>query len=410
MAGKSLTETAKAVLMKESNDPTPDREAKKTNPNMSTLRPNAAYKEGRFANPGAPSEGEFSEFEDLGPALTKQGDVPPSAKAVRGNKDTSKAAQSSVSGEPMKKLSEEEELDEEIEISEELQAFIEEKLAEGLSEEEIEEAISENFEVIDENQDQIDEESEDELEYEPVDMSEHVNALLEGENLSEEFRNKATTIFESAVRSVVEQETDVLEEAYAQSLQEQVENIYNTLSEEVEDYLSYVTEQWIEKNEVAIESGLRTEITEGFISGLRNLFAEHYIDVPEDQVNVVDELGSQVQDLQNKLNEEIEKNVALSKSLSESTQYVILSDAMDGLTQTEAERLKALAEGIEFTNEDEYASKISTLRESYFPAQVSNSQVLDPVESNQRGMISEQTLSGPMAAYVKSLGKSRLRK
>ena len=402
MAGKSLAETAKSVLLGESNDPTPDREAKKTNPNMSTLRPNAAYKEGRYANPGAPSEGEFSEYEDLGPALVRQGDVPPSAKAVRGGRNTSKAAQSSVAGEPMKKLSNKEELDEEIEISEELQKFIENCLEEGMSEDEIEEAISENFEIIDETEN-------NELEYEPVDMSEHVNALLQGENLSEGFKAKATTIFESAVKSVVDQEITVLEEAYAQSLQEQVENIYNTLSEEVEDYLSYVTEQWIEKNEVAIESGLRTEITEGFISGLRSLFAEHYIDVPEDQVNVVDELGAQVQELQAKINEEIEKNVNLNKVLGESKRFEIMVSAMDGLTNTEAERLKALVEGIEFTNENEYASKISTLRESYFPTTVSNSHVLDPVESNQRGMISEENLSGPMAAYVRSLGKTRLK-
>lgn len=403
MAGKSLAETAKSVLLGESNDPTPDREAKKTNPNMSTLRPNAAYKEGRFANLGAPSEGEFSEYEDLGPALVKQGDVPPSAKAVRGGRNTSKAAQSSVAGEPMKRLSREEELDEEIEISEELQEFIETCLEEGMSEDEIEAAISENFEIIDE------ETENNELEYEPIDMSEHVNALLQGENLSEGFKAKATTIFESAVKSVVDQEITVLEEAYAQSLQEQVDNIYNTLSEEVEDYLSYVTEQWIEKNEVAIESGLRTEITEGFISGLRTLFAEHYINVPEDQVNVVDELGSQVQELQAKINEEIEKNVSLNKVLGESKQFEIMISAMDGLSTTEAERLKALAEGIEFTSEYEYASKISTLRESYFPNTVENRQVLDPVESNQRGMISEETLSGPMAAYVRSLGKTRLK-
>jgi hypothetical protein len=402
MAGKSLAETAKSVLLGESNDPTPDREAKKTNPNMSTLRPNAAYKEGRYANPGAPSEGEFSEYEDLGPALVRQGDVPPSAKAVRGGRNTSKAAQSSVAGEPMKKLSNKEELDEEIEISEELQKFIENCLEEGMSEDEIEEAISENFEIIDETEN-------NELEYEPVDMSEHVNALLQGENLSEGFKAKATTIFESAVKSVVDQEITVLEEAYAQSLQEQVENIYNSLSEEVEDYLSYVTEQWIEKNEVAIESGLRTEITEGFISGLRSLFAEHYINVPEDQVNVVDELGAQVQELQAKINEEIEKNVNLNKVLGESKRFEIMVSAMDGLTNTEAERLKALVEGIEFTNENEYASKISTLRESYFPTTVSNSHVLDPVESNQRGMISEENLSGPMAAYVRSLGKTRLK-
>lgn len=402
MAGKSLTQTAKAVLMRESNDPTPDRDATSMNLNKATLRPGSKGIEPRFSNPGAPPEAEFDQYEDLGPALTKQGDIPPSANANKtSKKDSSKSSQSSVPAEKAQSLAEEEE----IEISEELQAFIEEKLAEGLSEEEIEKAISENFEILGEGQEDITEE--EQIEYEPIDMTEHVNALLAGENLSEEFKAKATTIFESAVKSVVEQEVSVLEEAYKKSLEEQVDEIYEALSQQVDDYLSYVTEQWIKENEVAIESGLRTEITEDFISGLKNLFAEHYIDVPEDKVDVVDELGNQVKSLQEKLNEEIQKNVQLNKTLAESKKYEILMNSFDGLTATEAERLKALAENIQFTTEDEYASKITTLRESYFPATVDNDHALDRAESsNNPGMISEN-VSGRMSDYIRTLGKVR---
>lgn len=416
---KSLTETAKAVLMKESNDSAPDRDAKKSNPNLATLRPNSKSVDSVHSNPGATApNAPNNSVQDLGPALVKQGDVPPSAKAVSTKEDKSKPKQGAKPAEPAKSLTamaeeledegaeivaEEQELDEEIEISEELEEFIDTLVAEGYSEDEIAEAIEENFEIVEET---LDEEVDFMDEY-PVDMSEHVDALLAGEELSEEFKAKATAIFEAAVKQKVAEEIAVLEEAYAASLEEEVASIQEQLSTNVDDYLNYVVEQWVSDNEVAIEAGLRTELTEDFISGLRNLFAENYIDIPEDKISVVEELGNKVEELEEKLNEEIERNVALNKMLNESKANEIFLEACDGLTDTQAEKLKSLAEGIEYADANEFAQKISILRENYFSTNVNSDKVLDAVESvaDGRGMIAEQ-LNGPMSAYVKALGKS----
>ena len=283
---------------------------------------------------------------------------------------------------------------------------------EGYTEEQIAEAIDENFELVSEEaKDSDDEEDEDDKEemdeeYE-VDMSEHVEALFAGEELSEEFKTKALTIFEAAVRQKVEEEIALLEAAYAETLEEQVAQIQEDLSSNVDDYLNYVVEQWVGENEVAIEAGLRSELTEDFISGLRNLFSEHYIDIPEDRVNVVEEMGSTVANLEQKLNEEIERNVQLTRFLNESKQNEILSDAAYGLTDTQAEKLKSLSEGIDFTSVNEYAQKINILKESYFSSSVNSDNALDRTESygDGKSMISEE-LNGPMAAYVKTLGRT----
>ena len=425
---KSLTEVAKAILMNESNDSAPDRGAKSMTPNMGTLRPGSRGVEGRFSNPGStPPNAPMNGVQDLGPALVNNTDVPPSAKAAGAvAKDTSGSSQSrrgGVASEKPKKQAEvmeedveleeakhdskskkhdkEEVMEEEFELSEELEAFIEEQIAAGLSEEEIAQAIEENFEFVSEEAEELAEEEE----YQ-VDMSEHVEALLAGEELSEEFKEKAKTIFEAAVKQKVEEEVARLEEAYAEALEEEVAAVTKSLTENVDDYLNYVVENWVSENEVAIEHGLRTELTEEFISGLRNLFVENYIDIPEDKVSVVEELGSKVDELETKLNEEIERNVALNKMINESKQYEILASACEGLTSTQAEKLKALSEGIEFTTDSEYTSKIKTLRESYFTGSVNNTNVLDSVDeyADGKSMINEST-NGRMAAYVKTLGK-----
>jgi len=419
--GKSLTDVAKAILQEgavpsvSSSQSNPDRDATSSNPNKASLRPGSKGSEGRFSNPGAtPPMAPDNQVQDLGPALVNNTDIPPSAKAAGSvGKDTSGSSQSRKGAEtgdkkpvvtpgstPPKQM-----MEEDIEISEELEAFIEEQIEAGLSEEEIAQAIEENFELVSEEDEILEEETEEES-YK-VDMSEHVEALFAGEELSEEFKEKAKTIFEAAVEQKLAEEIKMLEEAYAETLEEQVAQIQEELSTNVDDYLNYVVEQWVSENEVAIEAGLRSELTEEFISGLRNLFAEHYIDIPEDKISVVEEMSSKVEELEAKLNEEIERNVALSKMLNESTQQEILSGACDGLTTTQAEKLKALAEGLDFTSADEYAQKINILRESYFSAPVSTNNVLDnnEVENDGRGMISEN-LQGPMANYVKALGRT----
>lgn len=415
MAGKSLTEIAKGILMKESNDPTPDRDAKSMNPNMATLHPGSRAVEGPFANPGSMAPNGMGETEDLGPALVNNTDVPPSAKAsAKMGKDNSRSAQSAV---PAEKPTQQAAImeDEEFEISEELEAFINEMIEEGYSEEEIAEAIEENFELVSEEDEKEEKEDEDEKKdkkemdesshmYKET-MKEHVDALLAGENLSEDFRSKAETIFESAVSTRVQEEVSVLEEAYEKALTEEVSNIMEQLTEQVDQYLNYVVENWIEKNEIAIETGLRTEITEEFISGLKSLFEENYIDIPEDKVSVVESLGSRLEEVEAKLNEEIQRNVELTKTLSESKRFEVLTALCEGLTATEAEKLKRLSENVGFTSEDEFAGKIATLRESYFPSTVTRQTTIDEDVASDGKTLNEE-LSGPMAAYVRTLGKS----
>jgi hypothetical protein len=290
----------------------------------------------------------------------------------------------------------------EIELSEELESFIDQMVAEGASEDEIAAAIEENFEFVTEDADS----EESVMEEYEVDMSEDMEALFAGEELSEEFKEKAKTIFEAAVKHKLEEELAVLEEAFAATLEEQVQEIQESLTENVDDYLNYVVEQWVSDNEVAIESGLRTELMEDFVSGMRNLFAEHYIDIPEEKVSVVEEMASKVEELEAKLNEEIERNVALNKMLNEAYVNDVLDSACEGLTATQAEKLKSLAEGIEYADANEYAQKVQTLRESYFTNSVRTENVLDTVEvSDGKSMISED-LSGPMANYVKALGRT----
>jgi hypothetical protein len=193
-------------------------------------------------------------------------------------------------------------------------------------------------------------------------MKEDVDALFADDStISEEFKSKVSTIFEARVADRVSQIEEETEEKYAGMLEEAVESIRADLTEKVDDYLSYVVEQWMKDNEIAIESGLRSELTEDFIAGMRNLFAEHYIDVPAEKIDLVDELES-------KLNEEIERAVDLKKSLVESRKVEMTREVCDGLTDTQVEKIKSLAESVEFSTEDEYAQKLETIRENYFPS------------------------------------------
>jgi len=432
----SLTETAKKILMKESDDPTPDRDAKNMTPNMQTLKPGGEFSPGgvspsytgRFANPpgsgenvparwnppdGQPEHDETqavvdpNDQQNIGAILSKnigETNYPGTKPPVPAEQPQQQAAV----------------MEEEFEISEELQDFINEMIEEGYSEEEIAEAIEENFELVSEEK----EEEEDKAESMPKGkakpmpkgkakpmpykmMKEHVDALLAGENLSEEFRAKAETIFESAVAVRVDEQVKVLEEAYAKSLEEEVLQISESLTEQVDAYLNYVVEQWISENEIAIETGLRTELTEEFISGLKTLFAEHYIDIPEDKVSVLEGLSTRLETAETRLNEEIDRNVALTKTLNESLRTEIVNTICEGLTATESDKLRRLSENVSFNDVDEFAGKIQTLRESYFSRTVNRMETLDStdVDTTNSGMITEQ-LSGPMAAYVKSIGKS----
>jgi uncharacterized membrane protein YheB (UPF0754 family) len=237
-------------------------------------------------------------------------------------------------------------------------------------------------------------------------MSEHVEALLAGEELSEEFKEKATTIFEAAVKAKLEEEVSLLEQAYAETLEERIAQIEEEISTQVDNYLNYVVEQWIEDNEVAVESALRSELTEDFMAGLRALFAEHFIDVPEAEVQVVEELAQTVEELEAKLNEEIQHNVELTSILEDARKYELTASICEGLPATQAEKLKSLVENVAYTSDEEFKEKIETLKENYFPTAAKNGDVLDRAESGDPKMIAEANLEGPMAQYVKAIGKT----
>ena len=394
---KSLTEAARAVLMQEET-----ALAATLKPGSKSVDPAQTLGSAtKLADPVIQPNG--TDGSNLGAAAAAGIKTDTSVKKATKPEPMKKKAE--VMEEDVEEVAEEnqEEINEEddVELSEELESFIDQCLEEGMDEDQIAEAIEENFEFVTE------ESEEDVMENYEVDMSEHVDALLAGEELSEEFRAKATAIFEAAVKQKVAEELAVLEEAFAATLEEEVGRIEEELSTNVDDYLNYVVEQWTAENEVAIEASLRSELTEEFISGLRNLFVEHYTDIPEEAVSVVEEMGNKVAELEEKLNEEIERSVALSKMLNESKSNEILLNACDGLTDTQAEKLKSLAEGIEYADANEYAQKVSILKENYFSSSVKSDKVLDAAESSTdgKGMISEE-LNGPMAAYVRSLGKT----
>ena len=205
---------------------------------------------------------------------------------------------------------------------------------------------------------------------EGVDLSDDVRALLDGENLSEEFAQKATTIFEAAVHSRINQIAEGIQSELAEQFEEAVDTIKEEMAVKIDEYLNYMAEEWMTENKLAVETGLRAEIAEEFISGLRNLFVENYIDIPDDKVNVVEEMASRIADLEDSLNEQINKNVTLAKEINEQKKVEAVYAVCEGLTQTQAEKLKSLAEGVEYTTEEEFASKMETLKESYFKAEV----------------------------------------
>jgi hypothetical protein len=243
---------------------------------------------------------------------------------------------------------------------------------------------------------------EDEDVAEEFDIEEDVNALLEGEDLSEEFQEKARTIFEAALRSKVYDIKEVLEEQYATALAEEVEEIKSELSERVDAYLEYVSEEWFVENSLVIEGGLKEELTESFMTGLRGLFEDHYVSIPEDKYNVLENMVEKLDEMETKLNEQIEKNVSLNRRLAESVADGILDQVSEGLADTQKDKLASLAESVEFESEEEYREKLETLKESYFPSRVFSPYAKsDTLSEGVSG--GHETISGPMAAYLRTL-------
>lgn len=232
-----------------------------------------------------------------------------------------------------------------------------------------------------------------------IDVSEDVDALLQGEEFSEEFKFKAATIFEAAVKSKVVEEVEKLEKVYEEKLEEKVSELSESMETRVEAHLDYVAEQWIKENQLAVDNGLRSELTEEFILGLKGLFEQHYVDIPEDKYDVLADMAERLDNMEEKLNEQIETNVELNKSIGTYIKDGIIAEVSEGLAQTQKEKLASLVEGVEFVSEESYREKIETLKENYFPkSQASSSE--DLVEKPQ--VIAEE---GPMAAYAAALSK-----
>jgi hypothetical protein len=286
------------------------------------------------------------------------------------------------SAEAMKGVKEEEELEDEDLIEEEVD-----------EEEKIEEEVEETEEVV-----------EEEVEEETVEYSieEDVNALIGDEDLSEEFKERAKTIFEAAIVSKVAQIKEELETVYEERLVEEVEEIKTALSERVDSYLEYVSDEWIQENALVIEQGLKTEMTESFLAGMKGLFEEHYVTIPEDKYDVLNSMVEKLDEMETKLNEQIEKNISLNKRLAESVADGIFDQISEGLAATQKEKLASLAESVEFESEEEYREKLEMLKESYFPA--NKAPKATRTESLSEGVdASPESISGPMASYLRTL-------
>jgi len=237
--------------------------------------------------------------------------------------------------------------------------------------------------------------------YTEISIDEDVNALVAGEELSEEFKEKAKTILEAAVKGKVIQIKEVLDAEYESKLLEEVEEIKGALNERVDSYLEYVADEWFTENQLAVEGGLKEELTESFMTGLKSLFEEHYVSLPEDKYDVLESMVEKLDDMEAKLNEQVEKNVALNRRLAESSADVILADVSEGLAETQKEKLASLSESVEFASEESYREKLETLKESYFPskksapAQAKSETLSEGVDS------SPESISGSMASYLK---------
>ena len=239
---------------------------------------------------------------------------------------------------------------------------------------------------------------------EAYDMDEDVNALLGGEELSEEFREKAKVVFEAALNSKVKEIQETLETQYATQLEEAKEELKTSLVERVDSYLEYVCEEWMTENELAVEHGIKSEMTESFLSGMKNLFEEHYVTIPEDKYDVLESMVEKLDDMETKLNEQIDKNIGLNKRLAESSAQDVLTQVSSGLAETQKEKLASLAESVEFESEEEYREKLETLKESYFSRTAPAAKTQSTQTLSEGVDSTDASTSSTMETYLRSLG------
>ena len=240
-----------------------------------------------------------------------------------------------------------------------------------------------------------------------IDLSDDVKALVSSDaDLSEEFKDKAATIFETAVKTRIKEQTKIIEAQYEKKLASETDTVKEAMVEKVDSYLNYVVEEWMKENELAVERGIRTEIAEDFITGLKGLFKEHYIDVPEEKYNVLDDLTGQVKDLEDKLNEQIEKNVNLSKDVSESNREKLIAQVSEDLADTEKEKFGSMAENVEYDSAEKFQEKLETIKESYFPkTKMDETASGDEVDSVAANIPADAGTSDAMAAYTAAISK-----
>jgi hypothetical protein len=300
-------------------------------------------------------------------------------------------------------MKEEEELDDEDLISEE-EHEDEKKKSKKKSKDHDKEGHSDD----DEDEEEVEEEYEAESSEEDFDIEEDVNALLAGEDLSEEFQEKARTIFEAAIRSKVATIKEELEVAYESALVEELETIKENLVGRVDAYLEYVADEWMQENALAVESGLQAEISESFMTGLKGLFEEHYVSIPEEKYDVIESMVDKLDEMEGKLNEQIQKNIALNQRLAESVADVIFSDVSEGLALSQKDKLASLAENVEFDGEANYREKLVTLKESYFPIRTTGTQTRNQTENLSEEVdfsTNTDAVEGVMGTYLQTLSR-----
>ena len=270
--------------------------------------------------------------------------------------------------------------------------------------------IEDSQEVV--SEDQSEETAEETSVDESINIEDDVNALLGGEELSEDFKEKAKTIFEAALNSKIKEIQETLEIQYEQKLNEEKEELKVSLQERVDSYLEYVSEEWMTENQLAVEHGLKTEMTESFLSGMKGLFEEHYVTIPEDKYDVLESMVEKLDDMETKLNEQIDKNIGLNKRLGESVASGILESVSDGLAATQKEKLASLAESVEFESEEKYREKLGVLKESYFARTTNESaKEVSKAQTLSEGIDSTTApVSSGMESYLNALGSFKTKK
>ena len=328
------------------------------------------------------------------------------AKAAKAEASGTSATPVKTPGQGVKEeIEEDEDLVDEEEIDEDEEVVAEESCDDVGSKKKRGKKYSSKDEEDDDEED--DEEDEYKMKKEEYDIEEDVNALLAGEDLSEEFQEKARTIFEAAIRSKVAEIKEELQSSYEETLIEEIETIKSDLVERVDAYLEYVSDEWVQENALAVEHGLKTEMTESFLSGMKQLFEDHYVTIPEDKYDVIESMVDNLDEMEEKLNEQIQKNVALNRRLAESVADVIFADISEGLALSQKDKLASLAENVEFDGEQNYREKLVTLRESYFPSRSSSAQIDDSETLSESTDIQNQQpmVSGRMESYLQTLGR-----